>query len=183
MRMLLVTILVILSCSGTHAEPVDVVRPFLEKHCFSCHGADKQENDLRVDTLAVDLSDVETLRRWQGILDQLNLGEMPPESEPTPDASRQAEVIDLLTQRLRKAYAARRSTGGKTVTRRLNRFELRNTVRDLLYINDPEMRVGNVARLVDNNGNGSVENTSNDPFRSFPGMRWNRASTTSAIAW
>ena len=169
MRMLLVTILVILSCSGTHAEPVDVVRPFLEKHCFSCHGADKQENDLRVDTLAVDLSDVETLRRWQGILDQLNLGEMPPESEPTPDASRQAEVIDLLTQRLRKAYAARRSTGGKTVTRRLNRFELRNTVRDLLYINDPEMRVGNVARLIDNNGNGSVENTSNDPFRSFPG--------------
>ena len=46
---------------------------------------------------------------------------------------------------------------------------MRNTVRDLSYINDPEIPVGNVARLVDNNGNDSVENTSNDPFRSFPG--------------
>ncbi|MFT5525181.1 MAG: hypothetical protein ACI9HK_003148, partial [Pirellulaceae bacterium] len=40
--------------------------------------------------------------------------------------------------------------------------------RDLLYINDPELRIGNVARLVDNNGNGRVENTSTDPFRLFP---------------
>ena len=157
-----------LSSACAETEPLDGVRPFLKKHCYSCHGPKKQENDRRVDTLKTDLSNVDTLKRWQGVLDQLNRGEMPPEDSPQPDAKELAKVIDILSARLREAYAKHRSTGGQTVARRLNRFELRNTVRDLLYLNDPELRIGNVARLIDNNGNGSVENTSTDPFRSFP---------------
>ena len=150
------------------ASPLEDVRPFLEQHCYSCHGAKKQENDKRLDSLGTELSQIETLRLWQGVLDQLNRGEMPPEDSPQPDPKETQRVIRILTTQLNRAYALLRSTGGQTVARRLNRFELRNTVRDLLYLNDPEMRIGNVARLVDNNGNGSVENTSTDPFRSFP---------------
>jgi len=93
---------------------------------------------------------------------------MPPKEKPQPTAEETSRVIDLLTPRLKEAYARRRSTGAQTVARRLNRFELRNTIRDLLHIKDPELRIGNVARLVDNNGNGRVENTSTDPFRAFP---------------
>lgn len=150
------------------ASPLDDVRPFLKAHCYQCHGETKQKNDKRFDTLATELSKVETLETWQEILDQLNLGEMPPAKEPRPDPKATAKVIEILSAQLREAYAARRSTGAQTVVRRLNRYELRNTVRDLLYINDPELRIGNVARLVDNNGNGQVENTSTDPFRAFP---------------
>jgi len=150
------------------ASPLDTVRPFLKQHCYECHGAKKQENDKRFDSLSVDLSTVETLAAWQGILDQLNRGEMPPDDSPQPGAEETAKVIELLTAQLKEAYARHRSTGGNTVARRLNRFELRNTVRELLYLNDPDLRIGNVSRLVDNNGNGSVENTSTDPFRSFP---------------
>ncbi|MEK6237094.1 MAG: DUF1587 domain-containing protein, partial [Planctomycetales bacterium] len=144
------------------------LRSFLKTHCQECHGPKKQENDLRFDSLSAELSQVETLVTWQEILDQLNQGEMPPKDSPRPDAKETAQIIEILTARLKEAYAQRRSTGGQTVARRLNRFELRNTVRDLLHINDPELRIGNVARLVDNNGNGRVENTSTDPFRAFP---------------
>ena len=93
---------------------------------------------------------------------------MPPKDAPQPTNNEVARVIRVVSPRLQDAYAELRSTGGQTVTRRLNRFELRNTIRDLLYIDDPELRIGNRPRLIDNNGNGRVENTSTDPFRSFP---------------
>lgn len=165
---MLLVIAVLLPCTVRAADPLDEVRPFLKKYCYDCHGAKKQENDRRFDTLGAELSQIETLERWQEILDQLNRGEMPPDDSPQPEAKQVAQAIQILTTQLQKAYARQGSTGGQTVARRLNRFELRNTVRDLLHLNDPELRIGNVARLVDNNGNGSVENTSTDPFRSFP---------------
>jgi len=169
-RLLLTSVLVVIPLVLFGAEsPLETVRPFLKQHCYQCHGAKKQENDKRFDSLGTELSKVETLVAWQGILDQLNLGEMPPEDSPQPDEKETSRVIELLTGQLREAYALQRSTGAQTVARRLNRFELRNTIRDLLYIKDPELRIGNVARLVDNNGNGRVENTSTDPFRAFPG--------------
>ena len=138
-----------------------------EEYCTECHGAEVQENSKRFDNLKTDLKDF-TLQLWQGV-DQLNLGDMPPKDSLQPSGDEIADVIDRLTPVLRDAYAQHKSTGAQTVTRRLNRFELRNTVRDLLYINDPELRIGNKPRLVDNNGNGRVENTSTDPFRSVPG--------------
>ena len=170
MKNLIVAIALLAACSSSAAAtPLDDVRPFLKQYCYSCHGAKKQENDKRFDGLSNDLGQIETLERWQEILDQLNLGEMPPKDSPQPNAAATAKVIQTLSEQLKQAYSQYKSTGRQTVARRLNRFELRNTVRDLLFIKNPEMRIGNVARLVDNNGNGSVENTSTDPFRSFPG--------------
>ena len=31
------------------------ILPILEKHCFSCHGPEKQKNDIRFDTLSTDM--------------------------------------------------------------------------------------------------------------------------------
>ncbi|MCH2362257.1 MAG: DUF1587 domain-containing protein, partial [Pirellulales bacterium] len=140
----------------------------MNKYCLECHGADLQENNKRFDNLDTSLAKLETLQLWQGIVDQLNLGDMPPKDAPQPTNNEVARVIRVVSPPLQDAYAELRSTGGQTVTRRLNRFELRNTIRDLLYIDDPELRIGNRPRLIDNNGNGRVENTSTDPFRSFP---------------
>lgn len=165
---LFVSVIWLMCAVGYGASPLDDVRPFLKQHCEQCHGAEKQENEKRFDDLGVDLTQVETLQLWQGVLDQLNRGEMPPADRPQPKASEIGQVVKILTRELKAAYAQHRSTGARTVVRRLNRFELRNTIRDLLYLQDPEMRIGNVARLIDNNGNGSVENTSTDPFRAFP---------------
>ena len=126
------------------------VRPFLAKHCFECHGPSKQKGELRFDTLGTSLAVVKTLETWQNILDQLNLGEMPPKKKPRPALDETRVVVDLLTSTLKRAYARRRSTGGQAVIRRLNKSELRNTFRDLLYLRGEAYEPGAVSRLVDN---------------------------------
>ena len=93
---------------------------------------------------------------------------MPPKKAAQPERADTAKFIDALSARLELAYAQRKSTGGQTVIRRLNRLELRNTLRDLLYLKGAAYRPGAVSGLVDNNGNGRVERKGNDPVRLFP---------------
>lgn len=164
-------------CLGSHlgshaADPgssLSDLRPFLEKHCHDCHGPEKQKGDYRFDDLGSDLSRIQTLETWQNILDQINLGEMPPEEKSQPTAAEIQPVVETLTKALAIAYENAASTGGQAVLRRLNRHELRNTLRDLLYLQGMDYRPGTgESRLVDNNGNGSVERTGGDPLRFFP---------------
>ncbi|MFP6865585.1 MAG: DUF1592 domain-containing protein, partial [Roseibacillus sp.] len=167
-HLLTLSSLVALQAFGAESA-LSELKPFLKKHCYDCHGPEKQKGDYRFDTLATDLTQVDTLETWQNILDQLNLGEMPPKKEPQPTQEERLPVVEELTDLLSRFYAKQRSTGGRTVLRRLNRHELRNTLRDLLYLDGPQYRPDAAgSRLVDNNGNGSVERTGNDPLRFFP---------------
>ena len=167
-RILPITLLTLFLDVGAD-ESLKNVEPFLKQHCYNCHGAKKQKGDIRFDTLDRDLTNYENLEIWQGILDQLNLGEMPPKKQPQPSRTEVKPVVESLSRSLKLAYEKAGSTGGKTVLRRLNRQELRNTFRDLLYLNGSEYRPGaSGSRLVDNNGNGSIERTGNDPLRFFP---------------
>ncbi|MFT5131202.1 MAG: hypothetical protein ACI8W8_004838, partial [Rhodothermales bacterium] len=151
-----------------HAE-LSEIRPFLKQYCFACHGPDKQKGEIRLDTLEADLASHKNLEIWQNVLDQLNLGEMPPKKEEQPSRAEVEPVVGVLNADLAMAYEHARSTGGQTVLRRLNRHELRNTFRDLLYLNGADYRPDSAgSRLVDNNGNGSVAHTGRDPLRFFP---------------
>ncbi|MFP6905017.1 MAG: DUF1592 domain-containing protein, partial [Verrucomicrobiota bacterium] len=151
------------------AEPLAALAPFFKQHCHECHGPKKQKGEIRLDTLGKDLAKHETLEVWQAVLDQLNLGEMPPKKQPQPATAEVQPIVDTLTATLARAYEKARSTGGQTVLRRLNRHELRNTFRDLLYLHGAEYRPDAAgSRLTDNNGNGSVERTGTDPLRFFP---------------
>ncbi len=126
------TILVFVSSSiPLHAiDPLD----FLQTHCISCHGDEKQKGDRRFDTLSLNFDDVDEAWSWEEILDMLNLGDMPPEDEPQPATSERLAMVDWITSELERVHAAR---AGQDTTRlrRLNAFEYRNTVRDLLQIN------------------------------------------------
>ena len=165
-----VVLTTLLFCSFARADDSLVkLKPFLKQHCFECHGSKKQKGDIRFDTLGKDLTKHETLEIWQGILDQLNLGEMPPKKHPQPTRAEVEPLVDTLTRTLALAYEKAHSTGGQTVLRRLNRHELRNTLRDLLYLEGADYRPDAAgSRLIDNNGNGSVERTGSDPLRFFP---------------
>ena len=63
------------------------VLPVLQKHCFACHGDKKQKGDLRLDTLDSDIVQGTSGERWHDALNKINLGEMPPEEEPSMTAS------------------------------------------------------------------------------------------------
>ena len=71
---------------------------FLKKHCIRCHGSDDQSADRRFDTLAHQIKSLNDLERYQEIVDQLNLGNMPPEDEPQPSDAERAKMVGHLTR-------------------------------------------------------------------------------------
>ena len=110
------------------------VRPFFAANCVSCHGEETAEAELRLDTLEADFVRRPAADHWVEILDRLNLGEMPPQDQPRPDAQALAKVVDWITSELKQARAEGQSTGGRVMLRRLTRREYANTVRDLLKV-------------------------------------------------
>lgn len=111
------------------------LQAFLQKHCVSCHGDSEQQADRRFDDVSFDFSKPRNGELLQDALDQLNLGQMPPEDEPQPTPAETREIVALLTTTVAKAREAARShSAGRVVLRRLNRTEYLNTVRDLFRL-------------------------------------------------
>lgn len=131
----ILTAILVLAVASAIAAPRPVTK-FLNTHCVQCHGPEKQKGDRRFDQLPKDFSNDRSLEFWQDIVDQLNLGEMPPEKAKQPKASDVRAVVDWATDQLKRAHEARRSDAGKTVLRRLNRVEYDRTVRHLLRLED-----------------------------------------------
>ena len=109
------------------------IRPILARHCFSCHGPDKQKGSLRLDTLDPHFKGP-AAETWHDVLENLKLGEMPPEDEPQPDAASRRLLKGWVRAGLEEAARQRRGIDGRTVIRRLTRYEYNNTLRDLLGI-------------------------------------------------
>lgn len=111
------------------------VAPFLKKHCVKCHGSEKQNGERRFDVLPETIQNSNTLADYQDILDQLNLGEMPPADEAQPADTERRAMVAWLTQSIDAYHAGRKTHAGETILRRLNSREYLNTVRDLLHLN------------------------------------------------
>ncbi|MDO8541281.1 MAG: DUF1592 domain-containing protein [Opitutaceae bacterium] len=112
------------------------LRSFFGTYCRECHGPDKQKAERRFDQLPLSVTRPDMLIDLQDIVDQLNLGEMPPvDAEKRPEQREVREVVTLLTQLVADGHARFSSTGGQTVLRRLNRREYINTVGDLFGLN------------------------------------------------
>ena len=108
------------------------VKPILVQRCLACHGPEKSEADLRLDTLNPNLIAGPDAETWHDVLNKLNLGEMPPKKAPPLSEEDRQKVVGWLTQELQRAAEFGRSTGGKVILRRLTRYEYNNTLRDLL---------------------------------------------------
>lgn len=130
-----------------------VVRPFLEQHCFVCHGEKDRKAGLRLDDLGYDFLEGKTADVWKEVIDHINLGTMPPEEKPRPDAKHSFAVVEWVGHELKRAEREARMAGGRILTRRLNRSEYANTVRDLLNLDD------NFVRLIETElpGDGKAE--------------------------
>ncbi len=112
----------------------DQIQPFLTKHCQACHGNDKPKGKFRIDQLSVDLSKLAHREQWLAVAEQLKTGAMPPDDKPRPPANEVRTIADWLAGRVTAAENELRNRSGRTVLRRLNRFEYENTINDLLGI-------------------------------------------------
>lgn len=110
------------------------VQPMLQQFCVRCHGGEKQEAGLRLDSSDLDFGKRTVAMRWTEIMDRMNAGEMPPDDKPQPNAKQLTSAIEWITAELRRREAAIQSTGGQVVMRRMNRAEYNNTIRDLIGI-------------------------------------------------
>ena len=110
------------------------VKPFLVKHCYSCHDAKKAKAGFRIDQLGSDFLAGKTADTWKEVIDQINSGAMPPKSEPRPDPKQSFAVVEWVGRELKRAEREARIAGGRNLLRRLNRDEYANTVVDLLSL-------------------------------------------------
>lgn len=112
------------------------VRQFLSAYCYECHGVDKQKGDRRFDELVLPIDKADGLTDLQDIIDQLNLGEMPPaKAKKHPTEAEVSATVSQLEKFVAEGQAKFSSTGGETVLRRINRREYINTVGDLFGMN------------------------------------------------
>ena len=117
------------------AHPKAMPHEFVSKYCYQCHGAEKQKADRRFDMLSSTIADFREQELWQEVVDQLNLGDMPPEDESQPSEEERLAVIELITNGIADAREKFSGISNHTVLRRLNKFEYANTVSDLLELN------------------------------------------------
>jgi len=109
------------------------VKEFLQRYCIECHGPDTQQADFRVDRLKISSARIDA-EYWQMVLDNLNLGEMPPEGERQPPAKEIEAVTSWIDAELRRAQSAFNGSAGEVVLRRLNRTEYEYTIEDLFGV-------------------------------------------------
>jgi mono/diheme cytochrome c family protein len=102
------------------AEWKTELKPFLELHCYDCHGDGSKKGGLAMDELSNKLDDPAVFAKWELIYDRALTGEMPPKKikdRPT------REELSLIHKNLGLALVTQHAKDKGTVLRRLNRRE------------------------------------------------------------
>lgn len=122
-----------LGCTGSvlGAEPFEA---FLEKHCISCHGPEKEKGDVRIDRFSRDFKSGLDTHHWAEVIEQVNSGQMPPENEQRPTQEEIATFVTNLDSQIKEGRASRMAARPAVTHYRLSRKEYQNTVYDLLGV-------------------------------------------------
>jgi len=109
------------------------IMPVFEKYCLSCHGPEKKKGGIKITDLDPDMVNGPHAEKWFGMLDIMNLGDMPPEDKTQPTNEERKKIIGWLTVELKRAAEIKRGNV-TTVIRRLNKQQYTNTLQELLGI-------------------------------------------------
>jgi len=124
--------------AAAHAQPAsletqfgEVVKPFVEQHCQSCHGGDKPASKFDISVYDTMASVIEDQPHWALVMGRLKAGDMPPSALPQPSPESRQQVIDWIAAV--RSQEARRNAGdpGPVLPRRLSNAEYNYTIRDL----------------------------------------------------
>jgi mono/diheme cytochrome c family protein len=113
-----------------------VVAPFFEQHCNECHGPTRGKGGVTLHTLRGDISAGAGPKRWDKVLEVIERGTMPPDTEIQPKADERKVVAGWIRAALRDELRREQAKAGATPVpsslRRLTNVEYQNTMRDLL---------------------------------------------------
>lgn len=109
----------------------------LKTYCVACHGEKKPEgyfNKFNIEPLLAGEKFEQNVNGWRGVLERLEARDMPPDDKQTKRPSE--DDFDKSSVWLRRELA-RFAPASSHLSRRLNRLEYNNTIRDLLLIDFP----------------------------------------------
>jgi len=138
---MLVPFLTLFTGGLTAAELPSELTTFLQNSCIDCHDSNSETN-LDLTTLEFKLGQPDNFRRWVHIFDRVQRREMPPASEPAPDAPSRSDALSRLHTELKEYNRRTQQSNGRVPSRRLSRQEYEHTLHDLLGIG------GDIARYL-----------------------------------
>ncbi|TWT34734.1 DUF1592 domain-containing protein [Blastopirellula retiformator] len=132
----LLAVVAISSVSALEPEAADhfetKIRPLLETHCAACHDPDDPDNHIRF-LQAKTAPQIQHLRSsWGSVAAQLRNRTMPPSDEEQPSEQERLALANWIDDHLRATACELGPYAGQVTTRRLNRLEYENTIRDLV---------------------------------------------------
>lgn len=137
---LLVLLSWMLTASVSFGNPMpEALNRVIENHCADCHDDLDPKGGLDLFSLEFDLEDAHLTERWVKVHDLLAAGEMPPKEKSRLGDAERAEAVEVLAGRILEVQRAAYARQGRSVSRRMNRFEYQNVLRDLLH--DPTLKV------------------------------------------
>ena len=133
-----------LPARGELAEDyTQTIRPLMTKKCFECHNAEKTKGDLNLERFE-DLDKIKAEPElWQNVLEKVQAYEMPPKKSGELDFGQFQKLVEFLRALPKPAkvdcnqLASDRTSSyyrGYVMSRRLNRAEYINTIRDLFGV-------------------------------------------------
>ena len=131
------TLLLLIGCgrylraAPPRPSPPAAARAFIEKHCLGCHDTGTRKGGFDLETFAFEPGERRVFDQWVKVHDRVRDGEMPPKEEPRPEAAELRGFLDALAAPMIAADRAQQAVDGRTLWRRLNRYEYENTLRDL----------------------------------------------------
>src|ERR1043166_4405880 len=107
------------------------IQPLFKEFCYGCHSTEKHKGDLDLERFKSMSEVMKHPKVWQGVVEQLSLGEMPPKEKPQPTPAQRARLLAWANGVLDEIGLAHAGDPGPVVLRRLSNAEYTYTVRDL----------------------------------------------------
>ena len=137
------------------------IKPIIENYCYKCHGQEKQKGDMRFDNIDWDMVNGFDAEKWNMMLNEINLGEMPPSDELQLSEDDRRILVEWITENLDKAAEAK-ETDSKLVMRRQTKSQYTNSLNELLgvYINFGDLLPDDGKSKMGFTNNGNILQTS-----------------------
>ncbi len=112
-------------------EYATTVQPLVKTYCLGCHSAKAKKGSLDLERFGTSDDVRKDVKVWQGVIEQIEAGEMPPKEKPQPSAEEKKRLLAWARGFLDAEAKARSGDPGHVPLRRLSNAEYNYTIRDL----------------------------------------------------
>lgn len=110
------------------------IQPLIEKYCSGCHTGSDAESGLAFNNFADAKSVFRQRRIWEKVAVRIDIGDMPPADSPQPSPEDRKILTSWIQSTLNDIDCGKTPNPGSVTLRRINRYEYRNSIRDLFNI-------------------------------------------------